>query len=153
MRFVIIGITLTVFALFAADPAGFNIWKGSYLKGQEKTLAAKMTDKVATENLAKYSNHLVMVAHREGDGQAEFHEKQIDVFIVESGEATLVVGGTMPNSKTTAPNEIRAPSIVGGEKKVLGPGDIVHIPVKTPHQVLVEPGKQFTYAVVKVDVE
>jgi uncharacterized RmlC-like cupin family protein len=33
----------------------------------------------------------------------------------------------------------------------LGVGDVVHIPVKVPHQLLVEPGKQFTYFVVKVD--
>ena|SRR2546423_8421492 len=151
MRIVIIGIGVAVFSLIAADPPGFVIWKGDYLKGQEKKLAAKMSDKVATENLARYGNHLVMVAHREGNGQAELHETQADIFVVESGEATLVIGGTMPNRKTTAPNEVRSPSIQGGERKTLGPGDIVHIPAKIPHQLLVEAGKQITYAVVKVN--
>jgi hypothetical protein len=31
-------------------------------------------------------------------------------------------------------------------------GDIVHIPAKTAHQLLVAPGKVFTYFVIKVDV-
>jgi mannose-6-phosphate isomerase-like protein (cupin superfamily) len=71
--------------------------------------------------------------------------------VVESGEATLVVGGTVVNPKTTAPHEIRGPSIKGGEKKSLAAGDVVHIPVKVPHQMLVESGKQITYFVVKID--
>lgn len=50
-----------------------------------------------------------MVIHRESSGQAEWHEKQADLFIVESGEATLVVGGTVVDPKTTEPNEIRGP--------------------------------------------
>ena len=32
----------------------------------------------------------------------------------------------------------------------LAAGDAVHIPANTPHQLLVENGKQFTYFVIKV---
>jgi mannose-6-phosphate isomerase-like protein (cupin superfamily) len=71
--------------------------------------------------------------------------------VVESGEATLVVGGTVVDARTTAPHEIRGPSIRGGEKVALGAGDVVHIPVKIPHQMLLESGKQITYFVVKID--
>jgi mannose-6-phosphate isomerase-like protein (cupin superfamily) len=71
--------------------------------------------------------------------------------VIESGEATLVVGGTMVNPKTTAPHEIRGPSIKGGEKKLLAAGDVVRIPVKVPHQMLVESGKQVTYFVLKIE--
>jgi mannose-6-phosphate isomerase-like protein (cupin superfamily) len=91
-----------------------------------------------------------MVAHREGDGEAEVHETQVDLFVVQSGEATLVVGGEMVGGKTTAPNEIRAPSIKGGFNHALAAGDVVHIPAKIPHQLLVPAGKEFTYFVVKV---
>jgi mannose-6-phosphate isomerase-like protein (cupin superfamily) len=107
--------------------------------------------KLATEQLANFGNHSMMVAHREANGQAELHETQADVFVVSSGEATLVVGGSMVDGRTTAPNEVRGPSINGGEKKKLGGGDMVHIPARVPHQLLVESGKQFTYAVVKID--
>ena len=139
-------------AVFAADPAGFNHWTAAQLKGYEKSLAAKLTpEKVATESLAKYGNHLTMIAHREGDGVAELHAKQADLFVVQSGEATLVVGGEVVNPKTTAPDEIRGPSIKNGSKKTLHAGDVVHIPAKTAHQLLVKSGTQFTYFVLKVD--
>ena len=65
--------------------------------------------------------------------------------------ATLVVGGKVVDPRTTAPHEIRGPSIRGGEKLKLAAGDVVHIPIKTAHQMLVESGKQITYFVVKID--
>jgi mannose-6-phosphate isomerase-like protein (cupin superfamily) len=67
---------------------------------------------------------------------------------VQSGNATLVYGGTMPDEKTTAPHEKRAASIKDGIEKKLGPGDVVTIPAKTPHQLKLD--KEFTYFVVKV---
>jgi mannose-6-phosphate isomerase-like protein (cupin superfamily) len=139
-------------ALPAGAPAGFEIWTGVQMKGFTKSLAPKINaQKVATQQLAKWGNHLLMVAHREGPGEAELHEKQVDIFMVQTGEATLRVGGTVVNPKTTAPNEIRGPSINGGEDKKIAAGDVVHIPAKIPHQLLVDAGKQVTYAVVKVD--
>jgi quercetin dioxygenase-like cupin family protein len=40
--------------------------------------------------------------------------------------------------------------VEGGEKQKMGPGDILHIPPKTPHQMLLEPGTQITYFTLKV---
>ena len=45
--------------------------------------------------------------------------------MVQTGAATLVVGGELVDGKTTAPNEMRAASIKGGEEKKLAAGDIV----------------------------
>jgi mannose-6-phosphate isomerase-like protein (cupin superfamily) len=138
----------------AADPAGFTVWKSADLKGYEKKLAPKMdAQKVATQNLANYGNHLAMVAHREANGQAELHVHTVDVFVIESGEATLVVGGTIPGSKTTAPGEVRGPNVEGGTRHEVAAGDVVHIPANTPHQILVDAGKQVTYFVVKVETK
>lgn len=143
---------LSALPLFAADPAGFAMWPGADLKGYGAKLAPKVdAKKVAAERLASFGNHLTMIAHREGDGEAELHETQADIFVVQSGAATLVVGGEMVDGKTTAPGEVRAPSIKGGERKPLGVGDIVHIPAKVPHQLLLKSGTEFTYFVVKVD--
>jgi mannose-6-phosphate isomerase-like protein (cupin superfamily) len=86
-----------------------------------------------------------MGSRREGDGCAEVHEMQMDVWIVQGGEATLIVGGTRVQPKTVKPHEIRGTSIQGGETKQLRPGNIVHIPVKVPHQLKIAPGKTFTY--------
>jgi mannose-6-phosphate isomerase-like protein (cupin superfamily) len=138
--------------LLAADPPGFVMWTGADLKGYGKKLAPKMSEKkVASERLATFGNHLAMIAHREADGEAELHETQADIFVVQGGAATLVVGGEMVDGKTTAPGEVRGPSIKGGERKSLGPGDVVHIPAKVAHQLLIPAGQEFTYFVVKVD--
>lgn len=139
-------------ALWAAAPAGFELWKGSELRAMEKTLAPKINaQKLATQQLGSFGNHSLVMIHRQGDGEAELHETQADIFIVESGSAALVVGGKVVNGKTTAPGEVRGTAIEGGQKRPLAPGDIAHIPSRTAHQVLVEKGRQVTYAIVKVD--
>jgi mannose-6-phosphate isomerase-like protein (cupin superfamily) len=144
---------LTAAPLGAAEPEGFVIWPGTELRVYGKKLAPKMNaGKVAAEQLAKFGNHSTMIAHREGDGEAELHETQADVFFVQSGEATLIVGGEVESSRTTAPNEVRGPSIKGGTRHALAPGDVVHIPARIAHQLLIAPGKEFTYFVVKVDM-
>ena len=79
------------------------------------------------------------------------HQSQADLIVVQTGAATLLVGGTIVGGKTTAPNEIRGSGIQGGEQKQLQPGDIVHIAPNTPHQLQVGIGKQFTYTVMKID--
>jgi mannose-6-phosphate isomerase-like protein (cupin superfamily) len=143
---------LTAAALPAGPPKGFEHWSSARLQGFEKTLSPKISaQKIATESLGSFGNHSFLIAHREGDGEAELHETQNDVMVIESGEATLVVGGAVVDPRTTAPHEIRGPSIRGGEKVALAAGDVVHIPVKVPHQMLVPAGKQITYFVVKID--
>jgi mannose-6-phosphate isomerase-like protein (cupin superfamily) len=137
--------------LLAAEPAGVAVWPAAELKAYGRKLAPKMNErKYAGERLGTYGNHYTMIAHREGDGEAELHEREADVFVVESGAATLVVGGEMVNGKTTTAGEVRGPSIKGGEKKPLATGDIVHIPARVPHQLLVPAGTEFTYFVIKV---
>jgi len=135
----------------AGDPPGFHVWTSAELKGFSKSLAPKINDqKVATEQLLNAGKYYFMVAHREGSGQAEYHATQADIFVVESGQATLIYGGSLVGGKTTEPNEMRAASISGGQEKKLAAGDVITIPPKMPHQVKLDPGKEFTYFVVKV---
>src|SRR5258708_1234660 len=102
--------------LFATDPPGFKIWKAQDLKPFAKS-----------EMLADYGNHNARVTLRDKDGEAEVHENWTDVMVVESGEATLLIGGTLVAPKTTGPGEIRGASAAGAEKRVIAPGDILHI--------------------------
>ena len=151
MKILALALLLAGFALPAGDIPGFYLWKGAELKGFAKTLAPKISDKkVASETIANYGNYSFMVAHREGSGEAEYHSTQADVFVVQNGEATLVVGGELVDGKTTAPNEMRAPAIKGGTEKKIAAGDVVTIPAKVAHQVKLDAGKQFTYFVVKI---
>ncbi len=136
---------------FAAVPAGFEHYKAADLKAMPAKLAAKMdANKSAFDWIGRWGNHGLMMSHREGSGEAELHETQADIFFVNAGAATLVIGGEMVNAKTTAPGELRGPSIKGGEKVKLAPGDIVHIPAKQPHQLLLAPGAKFDYTIVKI---
>jgi mannose-6-phosphate isomerase-like protein (cupin superfamily) len=152
MKKAVLAVVLLAAPLTGAEPAGVVVWSASELKAHGQRLAPKMTEKkIASERLATFGNHFTMIAHREGDGEAEIHEKQADFFVVESGSATLVFGGEVPGAKTTTPGELRGPSITGGERKTLVVGDVVHIPAKVPHQLLVPAGKEFTYFVIKVD--
>jgi mannose-6-phosphate isomerase-like protein (cupin superfamily) len=136
----------------AADPQGFGLWKGSEIQSAATELAPKIDEqKFAWKQFGTYGNHYIGVSHREGDGSAEIHETQVDIWIVDSGEATLVLGGTMVDPKTVKPHELRGTSIEGGTTYQLAAGDIVHIPVKVPHQLKIAAGKAFTYTVIKVD--
>ena len=151
MRLLVTALLFAGFALPAGDPPGFHMWTSSELKGYSKILSPKMdAQKVATQSLGSHGNYLFMVAHREGSGQAEWHEQQADVFFVQSGSATLVYGGSLANGKTTQPHEMRAASISGGLEKKLAAGDVVTIPAKVPHQLKLDAGAEFTYFVVKV---
>ncbi len=151
MKTILTALLFAGLALPAGDPAGFHHWSASELKSMGKALAPKMdAQKVATQSLGGHGNYSFMVAHREGSGQAEWHELQADIFFVQSGNATLVYGGSMVDGKTTQAHEMRGPSIKGGMEKKLAPGDVVTIPAKTPHQVKLDSGQEFTYFVVKV---
>jgi mannose-6-phosphate isomerase-like protein (cupin superfamily) len=136
----------------AGDPQGFMVWKASDLKTRGEQLAAKMgAQKNASETLADYGNYNTMLAHREVSGGAELHEKMADLFVIQSGDATVVVGGAITDRHTTAPGEVRGTAVTGGESHRVSVGDVVHIPANTPHQMLIDAGHQVTYFVVKVE--
>ena len=137
----------------APAPAGFEHWTTADLLAMDKTLAAKAAadaHRSAAQTISDYPNDLYMVSHREADGVPELHETQVDVFFVESGTATLVVGGTMVGAETTAPHEKRNGKIEGGARQKLSAGDVVRIPANMPHQLVLDGAKEFAYFVVKI---
>ncbi len=126
-----------------------DIYSAKDLQGMEAKLAQKRTP-FASQDIARYGNHYTMLAYREATGSSEVHEHEADIFVVESGDATIVTGGKIVNPHTEKAGEIRGTSIEGGDRHSLATGDIVHIPAGTPHQVLIHKGHPFTYFVVKV---
>ena len=125
--------------LWASESPGFKLWKAQDLKSYAKS-----------EMLGDFGNHNTRMTFRDNDGEVEVHDNWTDVIVVESGEATLMIGGTPVNPKATAAGEWRAASATGAEKKLLAPGDILHIPAGVAHQFLVAPGKKITYFALKV---
>ena len=141
-------ILLGVVALVAADPDGYAQFSSADLKA--KVDAAKPDDhKVRLDRVANWGNHSLLAIRRDGDGEAEVHDTQVDVIFVKSGEGTLILGGTVVEPRTTGPGEIRGKSIKGGVSKKMAAGDVIHVPAKIPHQMLVP--KTLTFEVVKVD--
>jgi len=88
--------------------------------------------------------------HREATGSPEFHTNFVDLWIVESGKATLVVGGTLVGAKVltgagAARGDIIGTSIRGGKRYQVSAGDVIHIPARAPHQAVVPEGGEITY--------
>lgn len=135
--------------MLAADPEGFSMFTSADIQARAK--AAKVdAHKAGLDRAANWGNHSLLIVKREGDGEAETHENQVDVITVVSGAGTLIVGGKAVGDHQTAPNEMRGSSITGGTNHPMAPGDVFHIPAKVPHQMLVP--KSLVIQVVKVNV-
>jgi uncharacterized RmlC-like cupin family protein len=150
MRFCVAILALMAMA-GQSGAGGVHVWRSTDIIAKGKVLAQKLNpQKVASETIATEGNRTFMVAHREGSGIPEWHEKQADIIFVSAGQITMVYGGTIVDAKVTAPGEMRGVSIQGGTEAKLGPGDVLHIPAKVPHQMMLAPGAQVTYFVTKV---
>ncbi len=144
----LIALSLAGAGLFAAGSA--NIWTSADIM---KGLKGSKVDshKISGMSLSQYPGYKMSISKREASGIPELHQKVDDIFVVESGECTLVTGGKIVGAKTTEPNEVRGQAIEGGTKRSIATGDVIRIPANMPHQMLLDEGKQITYAVVKVD--
>ena len=96
-------------------------------------------------------NGLIVLAQRRAAGEVEVHENTNHVFIIVEGEATFVTGGTMVGAKNTAPGQIRAASVEGGQTYHLTKGDVITIPAKTPHWFKEVPTQTIAYYAVNTE--
>jgi mannose-6-phosphate isomerase-like protein (cupin superfamily) len=129
---VIVFLGLAVTAAAAADPPGYVVWpKGLPPEGSPQKI--------------QFEHHSWSLAHREKSGVVESHGTRTIVMIVQSGEATLVVGNDIVDAKNTSPTEVRGSSIRNGIERKVSAGDVINMPAGLPHQFLLEPGKQITY--------
>jgi mannose-6-phosphate isomerase-like protein (cupin superfamily) len=129
---------LAVTSAAAADPPGYVVWpKGLPPGGSPQKI--------------QFEHHSWSLAHREKSGVVESHGTRTIVMIVQSGEATLVVGTDIVDAKNTSPTEVRGSSIRNGIERKVSAGDVINMPAGLPHQFLLEPGKQITYIDVVVN--
>jgi hypothetical protein len=135
---VILFLGLAVTSAVAADRPGYVVWpKGLPPEGSPQKI--------------QFEHHSWSLAHREKSGIVESHGTRTIVMIVQSGEATLVVGTDIVDPKNTSPTEIRGTSIRNGIERKVSAGDVINMPAGLPHQFLLEPGKQITYIDVVVN--
>ena len=124
-------------------------------KGVPSTVTYIPHDKVNT-TMAKGGqiigeNGLIVLANRRGAGEVEVHENTNHVFIIVEGEATFVTGGTMVEPKNTAPGQIRAKGVNGGQTYHLTKGDVITVPAKTPHWFKEVPTQTIAYYAVNLE--
>lgn len=134
-----------------ADLPGYLQYTRADLDAIQASLLPKMNAlKQSAVQLADFGTHTAWVAHREADGLMEIHENWADLMFVHSGEATLLLGGTIPDARTDAPGEIRGSTAVGAVRRFIRSGEVVLVPAGMPHQFLVEPGEQVTFFTMKI---
>lgn len=146
---------LTIFATpaFAQSKSEVIYWPASTLVGYSATLKGRQGEKKtlsASEILSDLGNHKFEILRRDGSGAGEMHHNWTDIFIVQSGEATILYGGSIEDAKDTGNGEIRGPKHVGGKSQKVSAGDILVMPPGVAHQTIVEQGKFFFTLIVKV---
>ena len=136
-------------SVFAAA-SGVDVYSPEELHSKaDKLLAAGKP--FASEQLKKYgTTHYSMLAVREQTGSSEVHEKESDIFLIVSGNASLLSGGKLVSPHTEKPGEMRGTSIEGGSTDKVTAGSVIHIPAGVPHQLIIPKGSQFSYFVFKV---
>jgi mannose-6-phosphate isomerase-like protein (cupin superfamily) len=153
LLFCLFALALPLLTAQETVPEGFEHWTADSLRQLDQTLkveAAKNAHHIGMQRLGDFPNDTFMLSRREADGIVEWHENQADIFFVQSGSATLLVGGTMVGGEVTEPHEKRNGTIQGGIRRKLSAGDVVRIAPKVPHQLLLDGAQSFTYFVVKV---
>jgi mannose-6-phosphate isomerase-like protein (cupin superfamily) len=94
---------------------------------------------------------LIILANRRGAGEVEVHDKTNHIFIIVEGEATFVTGGTLVGARNTAPGQIRAANLTGGQTHLLKKGDVITVPAKTPHWWKEVPTKTIAYYAINTE--
>jgi mannose-6-phosphate isomerase-like protein (cupin superfamily) len=152
-RLFILFVTLYATPSLAQSKSEVVYWPAATLSGYSATLKGRQTEKQtlsASEILSDLGNHKFEILRRDGSGAGERHQNWTDIFIVQSGEATILYGGTIEDAKDTGNGEIRGPRHVGGKSQKVTAGDVLVMPPDVAHQTVVEPGKLFFVLIVKV---
>ena len=80
----------------------------------------------------------VAIRRRSSGGETQFaiiHPYSIEIYQITEGRGRLVTGGTLspPPPAPEDPDVVRSTSIVGGESRTVGRGDVIVVPPGTPH--------------------
>jgi mannose-6-phosphate isomerase-like protein (cupin superfamily) len=106
-----------------APPSALRYWSADDLKSGDARL------------LLTTPTHILKLIRVADAPLAESHEGTTDVFFVESGAGTILVGGEMEgaNPLPDMPGELRGRSIKGGNSYELKPFAMINIPPSTPY--------------------
>jgi len=91
------------------------------------------------------------VMYRDKVAETELHLEGIDNLVVLDGDATLVTGGDMKDSRMISEAEFRGSALTGDTKSIeIHKDDIIQIPAGMPQWIKPHPGGHIRYVVFKV---
>jgi mannose-6-phosphate isomerase-like protein (cupin superfamily) len=117
-------------------------------------MLARAADSLRTQHtvarvLGDRGTYQYVLVVRDTTAGPEQHEKWTDVMLVQSGTATVLLGGRYEGSRADAPGELRGGRIVGATSRTVSAGDLLVIPAGVPHQVQVATGGVVRYVTIK----
>jgi mannose-6-phosphate isomerase-like protein (cupin superfamily) len=99
---------------------------------------------------AEYRPHNISIVYREGYTQPEIHEEKWDLYVVVDGSGTLLVGGMRTNWVDGLPQDEQRPVLTGAQEFHVTKGDVVHVPARVWHQLVLPEGQAMTYMLINV---
>ena len=134
--------------------AGFILRDSASLEAAADRLEEKLGDKhLVFETIGNHEGHSLYLVLRGRTGAAEVHLTESDYYIGIRGHTTFVIGGELENPRELPRKQIHGTGIKGGTSRVIGPGDIVHVPPNTPHNTIIDPAEPYMYLLFKIDEE
>jgi mannose-6-phosphate isomerase-like protein (cupin superfamily) len=148
MRRAALFVLLFLTPLQAADPTMPVVWSAKQLAAVDAKVRASVdpAGHIGIERLLDSASFI----YRDGPSEAEVHQKLADFITVRSGTGEILIGGTIVNARTSAPDELRGSSIAGGTRYTFSAGDALYVPANTVHQFFVKPGGSFSVTIVKI---
>ena len=141
-------------------PSEYLLWDAESFDGFQNELEGALRDGagiwgtpfVYTDALprADHRRHDVQIIHRAGYTQPEIHATKWDIYVILDGSGTALVGGERVNWIDGRAPEDQRPRLSGAQEFEVTEGDMLHIPARVWHQVVVAPGESITYALINV---
>ena len=122
-----------------------------YPAAELSRIAAELAKGATTaRTVGAHQNFHYVQARRVVSGVPEVHDRWTDVTLVQAGHARLLSGGRVEGGRDASAGEYRGGTIVNGDAKVIGPGDLFVIPAGVPHQFQLARGDSVRYLTIKV---
>jgi mannose-6-phosphate isomerase-like protein (cupin superfamily) len=98
-----------------------------------KAESERKGSEVVRESILRLAPYSANLEHRTAVADASVHEKEIEIFYVIDGSATMVMGGKLVNEKRANGPNLSGTAIEGGTSRTIGKGDFILVPENTPH--------------------
>jgi len=135
-------------------PPGFVMWNSELIESTADRLEQELGEKhMVYQTIGNYEGHSMYLVLRGKTGTSEVHDTESDFYISMRGHATFVIGGELTEAEILPRKQRRGKSISGGTSHSLAPGDVLHVPVGVPHQIIIDPADPYMYLLIKLDEE